>query len=284
MNLRPDPFPGLAARTSELLKHAVVSFAAGVALLLWASSCSIAAGYTAPVRPLLAIIIDDLGDSPLFARKLASLHLALTFSVIPHTRRTLEVLEVAREAGLEVILHQPMEPVEYPKHNPGQGALFTSMDAAGIQRILQENFTLVPGIAGMNNHMGSRFTQDEGRMELVLEELKQRGLFMVDSLTHPRSQVVEAAARVGVPCLVRDIFLDNVREERAVLRQLHKAEAIARRKGRAIAIGHPKGATLDALASWSRSRDTSILLLPVSGLLRHKAGQPENLAETHSAP
>ena len=232
----------------------------------------------------MAIIIDDLGDSPVFARKLTSLKLALTFSVIPYTRRTQEVLAIAHEAGLETILHQPMEPVKYPQHDPGRGALFVSMDAARIQNTLQENFADVPGVAGMNNHMGSRFTQDEARMELVLAELKRRGLFIIDSLTHPRSQVARAAARVGVPCLMRDVFLDNVRTQQAVLGQLHKTEAIARRKGRAIAIGHPKEATFQALQTWSRNRDRNILLLPVSGLLRPEPRKQGNMAETSTAP
>lgn len=280
----PDSPTGLAARVPTFLRQPAIAIVVGLLLALWTATCCAAPDFSPPVRPVLAIIIDDLGDSPLFARKLASLHLALTFSIIPHTRRTLDVLAVAREAGLEVIMHQPMEPVAYPKHDPGPGALFTSMEPGAIQRTLQENFSLVPGIVGMNNHMGSRFTQDEARMELVLAELKSRGLFMVDSLTHPKSQVVRAAARVGVPCLVRDVFLDNVRTQKYVLQQLHKAESTAKRKGRAIAIGHPKSTTLDALARWSRTRDKSILLLPVSGLLHGKQQNAGNLAASQPAP
>lgn len=268
MTERPDGFPGPAARALRRVRHGLVLLAAGCAFLFCDAALARADALSPPIRPVLAIIIDDLGDSPLFARKLVSLRLSLTFSVIPHTRRTRDVLAIAQEAGLEVILHQPMEPVSYPQHDPGEGALFVSMDAGQIQQILQENFALVPGAAGMNNHMGSLFTQDRARMELVLEEVKRRGLFVVDSLTHPRSRVVQAAASAGVPCLVRDVFLDNVQTERAVLRQLRKAEAVARRKGRAIAIGHPKAATLKALRAWSRTRDKTILLLPVSGLLR----------------
>ncbi len=284
MTKRPDTLPGLAARALSFLPRTAAAILAGCAVFVWAVPFACAQGFSPPVRPVMAIIIDDLGDSPLSARKLAALHLALTFSIIPHTRRTQDVLAVAHEAGLETLLHQPMEPVKYPQHDPGLGALFVTMDAGRIQEILQENFALVPGVVGMNNHMGSRFTQDETRMEIVLAEAKRRGLFVVDSLTHPNSQVVRAAARVGVPCLVRDVFLDNVRTPQAVLRQLRKTEAIARRKGRAIAIGHPKGATLQALQTWSKTRDRDILLLPVSGLLRPQGQEQGNMAQTRTAP
>ncbi|MGE4299789.1 MAG: divergent polysaccharide deacetylase family protein [Desulfovibrionaceae bacterium] len=226
-----------------------------------------------PVAPLapaggaqLVVVIDDLGENVAFARKLAALDFPVTFSVWPQSTHAAEVARLAHEAGREVLIHQPMEPQGYPRIKPGAGALLVEMDAARIAGIMSANLDRVPFAVGVNNHMGSRFTQDEAGLAATLGVLKARGLFMLDSFTHPASQVVPMALRVGVPVYKRDVFLDVVRDTRAILHQLEKAAAVALHNGRAIAIGHPNRETLEALERWQRSRDRRVAVTALASI------------------
>jgi polysaccharide deacetylase 2 family uncharacterized protein YibQ len=206
----------------------------------------------------LAIVLDDLGESTAQAEFLLELDYPVTFAVWPHSTHAGEVAELAASRGRELIIHQPMEPVDYPKNNPGEGALLSRMTDSDFLALLRGNLKLVPKASGLNNHMGSWLTQNVTLMTLVARELKEQDFFVLDSLTHPRSRFAGAAIQEGVPAYRRDVFLDVRPEREQVLAQLRKAENIARLKGQAIAIGHPLPGTLAALKEWQLLRDRRI--------------------------
>jgi hypothetical protein len=136
-----------------------------------------------------------------------------------------------------------------------------------IRAILTNDLDQIPGAVGANNHMGSRFTEDIPGMHVVLQEIKSRGLFFMDSLTSPHSKVKVIAQEMHIPVAFRDVFLDNRQDVEEILRQLHKAERLAKRMGQAVAIGHPYPETLTALAKWSKERDSSVELVKLSRLV-----------------
>jgi polysaccharide deacetylase 2 family uncharacterized protein YibQ len=224
-----------------------------------------------PIHPgaKLAVVIDDLGESVAFARKLVSLGIPLTFSVMPRLGETQDTAKLGASAGLDVILHQPMEPQRHYFFPPNSGALTMDMEPKGIRAILAANLAANPEAKGVNNHMGSRYTESADRMTVVLEFLKARGLFFLDSQTTPNSHVGEAARRVGVQVYSRDVFLDNVRSVRAILDQLRQAELVSLHRGQAIAIGHPYPETLLALSIWAGQRDKRVRLARLSELTPH---------------
>jgi hypothetical protein len=160
-----------------------------------------------------------------------------------------------------------MEPLDYPKIDPGPGALLVGMDQAKVQGIIAANLEQVPQAVGMNNHMGSRFTSSRQGMLTALAEIQGRQLFFLDSLTSPDSVARQAAHQTQTPYLRRNIFLDNTREPQAISYQLQKAEQLALSQGQAIAIGHPYEATLQALAEWQHHRDTRVELATLSELI-----------------
>ncbi|THB63174.1 MAG: divergent polysaccharide deacetylase family protein [Desulfovibrio sp.] len=221
--------------------------------------------------PIMAIIIDDMGDDMAFANSLALLNFPVTFSIWPRSEKMWETELIAYESGLEIMVHQPMEPLEYPEFRPGPGALFIDMDPERIREILQANIERFEYATGLNNHMGSRFTQDEAGMDLLMEVLAEKGLFAVDSLTHPGSVMADQARSHGVPIVVRDVFLDVVQDEHSIVLQLEKTERIALRQGTALAIGHPYPETLQALRTWSTRRNSDVTVVPVSALLERQA-------------
>ncbi len=224
------------------------------------------------IGPRLVVVIDDLGENVHQAQELAALSFPVTFAVLPNISKSREVARIGAAAGRDVLLHQPMEPLDYPhRADPGPGALFVGMEDEQILRILRDNLAQVPQAIGINNHMGSRFTADESGMSTVLQELKRRDLFFLDSLTTGSSVADKQARKVGLEHLRRHIFLDNIPNVQAILFQLRKAEQLAHNQGQVIAIGHPYPETLEALKLWERERDQRINIVSLGSLLSRRS-------------
>ena len=162
----------------------------------------------------------------------------------PHSA---DVARAARRSGRPVMLHLPMQPLHWPEVDPGRGALLVSMDRPEIEARVRAALDEVPFATGVNNHMGSRFTEDQTRMNWVLELLRDRNLFFLDSWTSIRSRALAEARRLGVPSNRRSTFLDNVQEPEAIRIQIRKLVARARRRGAAVGIGHPYPITCQVL-------------------------------------
>jgi hypothetical protein len=196
-------------------------------------------------RPRLAIIIDDCGQWPATEQAFVALPFPVTLSVLPHVRFGSAIARDASAAGKGVMLHLPMQTVS--GRYPGPGTITTTMDDDAIRRMVAGDLAELPEARGVNNHEGSLATQDPRVMGDVIAVLAQDGRFFIDSRTSAAS-VGEAVAREhGVPTASRSVFLDNVDDEAAVEAQLRAAEALARSTGTAIAIGHPRPATLAAV-------------------------------------
>lgn len=211
--------------------------------------------------PRLVIVIDDLGESTAVARRLAGLPFPVTFSVLPYNTKAREVAAVARQKNLELLLHLPCEPEGYPqKADSGPGTLRVDMSPEELERILAANLARLPEVDGVNNHMGSRLTQDRKAMHIILAHLKGRGKLFLDSVTTPKTCVASVSAALGMRQYRRHIFLDNTPKEHAIMLQLKKAETLARKNGTAIVIGHPYPSTLAALESWAKTRSSEIIV------------------------
>ncbi len=226
-------------------------------------------------RPRVAIIIDDLGQDVATARDLLDINLQLTFSVMPHTENARQVAELAHRRGREVMLHIPMEPLNYPVADPGADALFVGMPRKTVQQKVRSYLQQVPHVAGANNHMGSRYTEVQPDMSAVLDVLRSKQLFFVDSRTSARSVAAGAARQAGVSFAARDVFLDNVRDVEAIAREVRKLAGLARRRGQAIGICHPYPQTIAALrreAGLLRSQGVEVV--PASSLV----AEPEDTA------
>jgi polysaccharide deacetylase 2 family uncharacterized protein YibQ len=179
------------------------------------------------------------------------------------------------EKGHEIMLHQPMEPSN-PELDPGPGALYLGFSAAKIARVIDENFGSVPFATGVNNHMGSKYTESQNEVNEVMKIFNRGGLFFVDSLTTSHSKAYETARRMHLPSACRNRFLDNNLEESAIHSQLRRLMGCALRYGHAIGIGHPYPQTAEALAHFSGEfKKYGISLVHVSQVL-----PPHNLQQT----
>ena len=225
-------------------------------------------------RPIVAVVLDDLGLDR--ARTAAAIRLpgTLTLSFMTYAQDLPQQTEAARRAGHELLLHVPMEAIDR-REDPGPHALYTSLSRAAILDRLRWGLDRFSGYVGINNHMGSRFTADARAMAPVMAELQARGLVFLDSRTTARSTGIELAAADGVPHAARDVFLDDDLAPAAIERQLALLERLAKRHGSAVAIGHAHDPTLAALAAWLPTLPAKGLMLePVSAVVRYQMAQP----------
>jgi len=200
-----------------------------------------------PRSPRIAIVVDDLGLDTRVAEEILRLDAPLTFSIFPLQPSSRRIAHKAYAEGREIILHLPMEPRGYPLKDPGTGALFVSMEEKELLRQLRKDLEAVPFITGVNNHMGSRFMEHGEKVRLVLNELKRRKLFFLDSRTTSKSQGYHIAQELALRADTRDLFLDNESDVGYTKLQLKQLIRIARNHGTAIGICHPYPSTITAL-------------------------------------
>ncbi|HEY2835521.1 MAG TPA: divergent polysaccharide deacetylase family protein [Rhizomicrobium sp.] len=213
--------------------------------------------------PVIAICIDDLGPDPASTLRAMALPKDVTLAFLPFANATPTLAVDAERQGHEVLAHVPMEAISAT--NPGPMTL--KVGAPDITERLAWSLARVPGLSGINNHEGSKFSTDTASLTPVAEMLAARHLFFFDSRTIAGSQIVPVAHKFGVESAGRDVFLDNVVTEDAINAQLDQLAAKARKSGIAIAIGHPHGATLRVLVKWL-AEDRGLRLVPVSEAIR----------------
>lgn len=199
-------------------------------------------------EPVIAIVIDDMGISQKRTHDIISLNAPLTASFLTYGRSLNRQVDDAKVAGFEIMVHTPMEP--HSNNDLAPDVLTTKMSTEEIRQGLNQMLDKFQDIRGINNHMGSKLTEDDERMNAVMEVLKERGLFFLDSKTSAFSVAKKVAKQNGVAYATRHVFLDNENKVDYITKQLEIAERIARRNGYAVAIGHPKTGTYLALKEW----------------------------------
>ncbi|MGB0671258.1 MAG: divergent polysaccharide deacetylase family protein [Rhodospirillales bacterium] len=226
-------------------------------------------------RPLIALVIDDLGLDRRRTARALELSGPLTMAFLTYADDLGQQTRMAREAGHELLVHIPMEPSS-ASVDPGPEFLETGTDEAEIRRRLDWGLSRFEGYVGFNNHMGSRFTSDPTAMGVVLDEVRKRGLLFLDSRTSSQAVAHNLAPDMGIPWAERNVFLDHVDTEEAVARQLAEMETLARKHGYAVAIGHPRDATLNQLEHWLATAGRDFQLVPISAIARLKAEAATN--------
>jgi hypothetical protein len=184
----------------------------------------------------LYLVLDDAGHSLNDLRRFIRFPGQFTLAVLPRVRYSAESARMAVAAGHTVILHQPMEPLG--DSDPGPGAILTTDSEYAVRRTIARNIESMSWISGINNHMGSRATQNRYTMEIVADELARREMFFLDSRTTAASVAIDVGNAAGIRVVERDVFLDNVRERSEIDAQIDLALQIARGRGWSVMIGH----------------------------------------------
>jgi polysaccharide deacetylase 2 family uncharacterized protein YibQ len=215
-------------------------------------------------KPRVVVIIDDLGMDRKHTKAVMDLPGPLTLAFLPYAGDLKRQTAYGHDKGHELMVHVPMEPVKGTL-DAGPSVLRPDMPDDEFDRVLKADLDSFDGYVGINNHMGSKMTQDSAGMQRVMRELGRRGLLFVDSRTIDTSVAAVEAKKYGVPFAVRDVFIDHEETYEAASNALQNIEEKALKNGLAIAIGHPKEKTIQALAAWLPTlKSKGIELVPIS--------------------
>ncbi|MDE2069788.1 MAG: divergent polysaccharide deacetylase family protein [Gammaproteobacteria bacterium] len=233
------------------------------------------------VHPVIAVIIDDLGNSPSEGLRAVQLPGPVACAILPHTPYAVMLADACHARGKEVLLHLPMQGLDDAPLGPGGISL--PMTETQIQNTVRGDLQSIPYVAGVNNHEGSLISMHPGDLAWIMQTLHARGgLYFVDSYTTADSIAYQIAREHGIPAARRDVFLDDVNTEAAVRLQFNRLLDVARHKGFALAIGHPRPATLTVLdANLPQLPAQGVELVPVSAIVklqqRHPIPWPQSL-------
>ena len=224
-------------------------------------------GLPSPARAAeLSIVLDDIGYSKTRGLRAVALPRQVTLAVLPFAPQTQSLLPHAVSAGHDIIIHQPMQPHPSPHVRHEHDTLTLDMSPAEFAAMLARADHAVPVRLGISNHTGSLLTSHHLPMRQLMQHLRARNLFFLDSRTTAATVAVEAAQAEGVVALQRDVFLDNVRAPAAIHRQFNLAIGKARAQGSAILVGHPYPETLAYLERRLNDLPTDVRLVKLSTL------------------
>lgn len=197
--------------------------------------------------PRVALIIDDGGYGREVTEAVLGMNPKLTLAILPFTPFGVDTAQRGAALGFEIMLHMPMEP--FSKAVKFKGQLNVGMEPAEIARLTQEAIATVPGLVGINNHTGSKFTSDADSMRHFFAALAGQPYYFVDSVTSAKSQAYAIAKEAGIRTARRSVFLDDHADAAYIRKQFDLLRANAKRDGAAIGIGHFRPKTVEVLPS-----------------------------------
>jgi len=221
-------------------------------------------------KPMIAIVIDDMGVDLKRSAEALELPPGVTMSYLPYAKKITEQTDAAKAKGHEIILHMPMQAMN-PKADPGPHHLSVDMTPAQLEENIALSLDAFKGYDGVNNHEGSRFTTYKPGLDIFMTDLEKRHIFFLDSKTSSQSIAEQVAQEHHLPTTHRDVFIDHIETNSFVTAALKHTEEVARRTGSAIAIGHPKDVTLPALKAWLETLDAKgFQVVPLSVVVEYR--------------
>lgn len=193
----------------------------------------------------LVIIIDDITTSSQ-VEKLKEMGYIINLSFLPPTKTHPESAQIAQDLKSSMI-HLPLQATNFPHEEEETLKVDDSYEV--IEKKISSIKNLYPKAKFINNHTGSKFSENEEACDNLMKAISKHGFAFVDSKTSSKSVLCKSAKKYGVECYERNIFLDNEQNEEYIANQLQKAIKLAQNKGFAIAIGHPHKETFRVLSN-----------------------------------
>ncbi|MFH1479116.1 MAG: divergent polysaccharide deacetylase family protein [Candidatus Omnitrophota bacterium] len=223
---------------------------------------------------VVAFVIDDWGYNKKYISILSEINRPITISILPNLNYSRFILDNVKKLGPhDVILHLPLESIS--NYAPEKDTIRVDMPDEEIRKILTDDIESLPGIAGVSNHQGSKATKDKRVMKIVFNELKERGLFFLDSVTTPESISSKVAKETKVKFIERDVFLDITDQTDAldlkgyVKKQLQELVDTAKKNKKAVGVGHNLEITLNAIKEYIPEMEAQgIKIVPLKEIVR----------------
>ncbi len=233
-------------------------------------------------RPTITIVIDEMGVATGPSARTIALPGPLTLSWLPYAPRLAEQIAAAAALGHEAMLDMPMEALG--RADPGPDALRTWLPPATNLAMLRAALVLVPTAVALNQREGSVASLSVPVMDLVMVELRARGMAFLDSAAIPHAVAFARAEAAGLESVGPDLFIDNDPDPAAIRARLAESEEIARKRGHAILIGRPRQTTLDVLEQYLPTlAERGFVLWPISARVAAATNAGTDASSTASA-
>ena len=220
-------------------------------------------------KPRIALIVTNLGLSATYTKaalKLLPEDITLSFSHV--APRLKSWIREARQKGHEVLMDIPMEPLGFPKNDPGRATLLTSSNEVENLNRLEHVMKKAGGYVGLLGTLGTKFMLHSETFLPILKTIKQRGLIYVDSRSTSRSLGPELASSIQLPRAFNNIFIDKEPSNQKIKDKLDELEKIALKKRFAVGIAQPFPLTIEILSQWAEKlKAKQISLAPITALV-----------------
>jgi len=195
----------------------------------------------------ICIVIDDFGFSNNNTiLEFLNLNPNLTIAIIPGTPYAQWIGRYADSLNIETIIHMPMES-HNDDHRSYPISLNEKLNDTLVKKRIQAAFNEIPTAVGMNNHQGSKATENLQLMKNLARTLKEMNKIFLDSFTNPESRAFLTMRRYGVPTQLRQVFLDHIENEIKIKDNLDSLKLLSHQMEIAIGIAHVKDITLKVL-------------------------------------
>lgn len=220
-------------------------------------------------NPKIALVVVGLGlDKKVTTRALTELPKEISVAFVPYAAQVSQQIEDARKDTREVMLTLPLEPIDYPKVDPGPLTLLTGVDEAENIQKLDKILMHADKTVGVVAFMGARFLTSKADLFPVLDTLKTRGFLFLDNRSTARSAVEPLAQRLSLAFTKNSRFLDEELSRGNIIQNLHELEEMARKDGKAVGIAFAYDLTLDVLVEWVKTlAENKIDLIPITAML-----------------
>lgn len=226
-------------------------------------------------RPRIALLIDGLGfDRATSQAAVQLLPGEISLAFVPYAPDLDRWISLARVAGHEVLIGLPLEPVDFPRTNPGPKTLLVDLAMHENIERLEWVLSRFAGYVGVVAREGARFVDAESQIRPVLGVLRNRGLLLIDDARGPGSPLPRLAAEIDLPRAAADRIIDEEPSRAAIDARLGELEALAERAGVAVGVGSPYPVTIERIADWADTvEDRGFVLAPVSAAVARRAAR-----------
>ncbi|MDF3023851.1 MAG: Divergent polysaccharide deacetylase [Alphaproteobacteria bacterium] len=223
----------------------------------------------------ISLIMTDVGLSEAdTARAMQELPTEVTLAFSPYSPALSDWLKKAKDANRDTLILLPMEPVNYPKEDPGPQALLMRQSDQDNARRLESVLRQSGGTVGAMNFMGSSLLEDEKNITSVMTALRKRSGLFIEDPQGGDSVASDIAERTGTPYLRAEVKIDAKASELDINQQLLNLENIAKQRGYAVGIAQPYPVTFTALKNWtSHLQQRGIKLVPLAAIWQEKNRQ-----------
>lgn len=222
--------------------------------------------------PKVVIVVGGIGLSQSGTQEaIRLLPPEVTLAFAPYGSNIDRWVQRVRQQGHEVLVQLPMEPFDFPDNDPGPHTLLTTLAPEQNLERMHAVLGRVTNYVGVINHMGARFTADEGKLTPMFRDLAARGLMFLDDGSSTRSLAEPVARGAKLPFVRADLVVDSTTTESAIDAKLQQLESIARSQGLAIGVASALPISIRKIGEWAKTLESrGVVIVPVSAAARER--------------